>query len=79
MKKIIAIAMALVMMMAIAVPAFAAIEGGSNAGNDTIINTLTKKEDGTQLLFLQLRKSIGKQQQQLSNTKSTASLQQATL
>ncbi len=47
MKKIIAIAMALVMMMAIAVPAFAAVEGGSNAGNDTIINTLTTKEDGT--------------------------------
>ncbi len=47
MKKIIAIAMAFVMMMAIAVPAFAAVEGGSNAGNETIINTLTTKEDGT--------------------------------
>ncbi len=47
MKKIIAIAMALVMMMAIAVPAFAAVEGGSNSGSDTIINTLTTKEDGT--------------------------------
>ncbi len=47
MKKIIAIAMALVMMMAIAVPAFAAVEGGSNTGSDTIINTLTTKEDGS--------------------------------
>ena len=47
MKKIIAIAMALVMMMAIAVPAFAAVTGGSNAGSDTIINTLTTKEDGS--------------------------------
>ncbi len=47
MKKILAIAMALVMMMAIAVPAFASVEGGSNAGNDTIINTLTTKEDGS--------------------------------
>ena len=47
MKKIIAIVMALVMMMAIAVPAFAAVQGGSNAGNDTIINTLTVKEDGS--------------------------------
>ncbi len=47
MKKIIAIVMALVMMMAICVPAFAAVEGGSNSGSDTIINTLTTKEDGT--------------------------------
>ncbi len=47
MKKIIAIAMALVMMMVIAVPAFAAVEGGSGTGSDTIINTLTTKEDGT--------------------------------
>lgn len=47
MKKIIAIAMALVMMMAIAVPAFAAVEGGSNSGSDTIITTLTTKEDGS--------------------------------
>ena len=44
MKKIIAIVMALVMMMAICVPAFAAVTGGSNAGNDTIINTDTKKD-----------------------------------
>lgn len=47
MKKILSIAMAIVMMMAIAVPAFAAVEGGANAGNDTIIETLTTKEDGT--------------------------------
>ena len=47
MKKIIAIVMALVMMMAIAVPSFAAVTGGSNAGSDTIINTLTTKEDGS--------------------------------
>ncbi len=44
MKKILAIAMALIMMMAICVPAFAAVTGGSNAGNDTIINTDTKKD-----------------------------------
>lgn len=44
MKKILAIAMALVMMMAICVPAFAAVTGGSNAGSDTIINTDTKKD-----------------------------------
>lgn len=44
MKKILAIVMALVMMMAICVPAFAAVTGGSNAGNDTIINTDTKKD-----------------------------------
>lgn len=47
MKKILAIAMALVMMMAVAVPAFAAVEGGANTGNDTVIETLTTKEDGT--------------------------------
>ncbi len=47
MKKIIAIVMALVMMMAIAVPAFAAVEGGSNSGSDTIITTKTTKEDGS--------------------------------
>ena len=47
MKKIIAIVMALVMMMAVAVPSFAAVTGGSNAGSDTIINTLTSKEDGS--------------------------------
>ncbi len=48
MKKIIAIAMALVMMMAIAVPAFAAVEyADGTAGSDTIINTLTTKEDGS--------------------------------
>ena len=47
MKKILAIAMALVMMMAICVPAFATVTGGSNAGNDTIISTDTlKDEDG---------------------------------
>ena len=39
--------MAIVMMMAIAVPAFAAVSGGANAGNDTIIETLTTKEDGS--------------------------------
>ena len=44
MKKILAIAMALVMMMAICVHAFAAVEGGSNTGSDTIINTDTKKD-----------------------------------
>lgn len=44
MKKILAIAMAFVMMMAICVPAFAAVTGGSNAGSDTIINTDTKKD-----------------------------------
>ena len=44
MKKILAIVMALLMMMAICVPAFAAVTGGSNAGNDTIINTDTKKD-----------------------------------
>lgn len=44
MKKIISIALALVMMMAICVPAFAAVTGGSNAGNDTIINTDTLKD-----------------------------------
>jgi len=47
MKKILALVMAIVMMMAIAVPAFAAVEGGANAGNDTIINTKTVKEDGS--------------------------------
>ena len=49
MKKILAIAMAIVMMMAIAVPAFATIEynDGTGAGTDTIIETLTTKEDGT--------------------------------
>ena len=45
MKKILALVMAIVMMMAIAVPAFAAptatITGGSIAVNDTIIETLT--------------------------------------
>ena len=45
MKKILAIAMALVMMMAICVPAFAAVTGGSNAGNDTIISTDTLKDE----------------------------------
>lgn len=44
MKKILAIVMALLMMMAICVPAFAAVTGGSNAGSDTIINTDTKKD-----------------------------------
>lgn len=49
MKKILAIAMAIVMMMAIAVPAFAAIEynDGTGAGSDTIIETLTTREDGS--------------------------------
>ena len=47
MKKILAVMMAIVMMMAIAVPAFAAVSGGANAGNDTIIETLTTKEDGS--------------------------------
>lgn len=47
MKKILALAMAIVMMMAIAVPAFAAVEGGSNGGSDTIITTLTEKEDSS--------------------------------
>ncbi len=44
MKKILAFAMALLMMMAICVPAFAAVTGGSNTGSDTIINTDTKKD-----------------------------------
>lgn len=44
MKKIISIVMALVMMMAICVPAFAAVTGGSNSGADTIINTDTLKD-----------------------------------
>ena len=48
MKKILAIAMVIVMMMAICVPAFAAVTGGSNSGSDTIINTDTKKADGTE-------------------------------
>ncbi len=47
MKKILAVMMAIVMMMAIAVPAFATVSGGANAGNDTIIETLTTKEDGS--------------------------------
>lgn len=44
MKKFLAMAIALVMMMAICIPAFAAVTGGSNAGSDTIINTDTKKD-----------------------------------
>ncbi len=50
MKKILAIAMAIVMMMAIAVPAFALTEtvtGGNPVANETIIETLTTKEDGS--------------------------------
>ena len=50
MKKILAIAMAIVMMMAIAVPAFAATEtitGGKDDGSKTEILTLTTKEDGS--------------------------------
>ncbi len=48
MKKILAIAMAIVMMMAIAVPAFAAVEyDDGTAGSETIIETLTTKEDGS--------------------------------
>lgn len=48
MKKIMAIVMAIVMMMAIAVPAFAAVEyDDGTAGSDTIIETLTTREDGT--------------------------------
>ena len=47
MKKILAVMMAIVMMMAIAVPAFAAVEGGANGGSDTIIETLTSREDGS--------------------------------
>ncbi len=48
MKKIIAIAMALVMMMAVAVPAFANTQySDGSAGSETIINTLTTKEDGS--------------------------------
>ena len=46
MKKILAIAMAIVMMMAIAVPAFAAVDNGQG-GSTTIIETLTTKEDGS--------------------------------
>ena len=44
MKKILAIAMALIMMMVICVPAFAVVTGGSNSGSDTIINTDTMKD-----------------------------------
>ena len=50
MKKILALAMAIVMMMAIAVPAFALTEtvtGGNPVANETIIETLTTKEDGS--------------------------------
>lgn len=48
MKKILALAMAIVMMMAIAVPAFAAVEyDDGTAGSETIIETLTTKEDGS--------------------------------
>ncbi len=50
MKKIMAIAMAIVMMMAIAVPAFATTEtitGGDPVANETIIKTLRTKEDGS--------------------------------
>ena len=50
MKKILAIAMAIVMMMAIAVPAFAVTEtitGGKDDGSKTEILTLTTKEDGS--------------------------------
>ena len=48
MKKILAIAMAIIMMMAIAVPAFAAVEyDDGTAGSETIIETLTTKEDGS--------------------------------
>lgn len=48
MKKILAIAMAIVMMMAVAVPAFAAVEyDDGTAGSETIITTLTEKEDSS--------------------------------
>ncbi len=50
MKKILAVAIAIVMMMAIAVPAFALTEtvtGGNPVANETIIETLTTKEDGS--------------------------------
>ncbi len=46
MKKIMAIVMAIVMMMAIAVPAFAAVDNGKG-GSTTIIETLRTKEDGS--------------------------------
>ena len=48
MKKVLAFAMALVMMMAICVPAFAAFSGGQGTnGNETEINTLKTKADGS--------------------------------
>ena len=48
MKKILAIAMAIVMMMAIAIPAFAATQyENGTAGSETIIETLTTREDGS--------------------------------
>lgn len=48
MKKVLAFAMALVMMMAICVPAFAAFTGGQGTnGNETEINTLKTKADGS--------------------------------
>ena len=50
MKKILALAMAIIMMMAIAVPAFAATEtitGGKEDGSKTEIVTLTKREDNS--------------------------------
>lgn len=48
MKKVLALAMALVMMMAICVPAFAAFTGGQGTnGNETEINTLKTKADGS--------------------------------
>ncbi len=50
MKKILAIAMAIVMMMAIAVPAFAVptgtVTGGNPNANETIINTDTEDKNG---------------------------------
>ena len=50
MKKILALAIAIVMMMAIAVPAFAATEtitGGKEDGSKTEIVTLTTREDNS--------------------------------
>ena len=48
MKKILAIAMAIVMMMAIAVPAFAAdLSAKDTDSGEVIISTSTDKEDGT--------------------------------
>lgn len=51
MKKILCLAMAIVMMMAIAVPAFAVEITEDNSAGNTDIQTLTTKEDGTDAAY----------------------------